>query len=194
MNNFEHQQNNPHNIDLRTIDNGRLINPSKAEGLNVHNLKVENITIPVSFTILPSGNFRLNGLQEGVSSGLVMSGFLFNKSAKINHILIDQEIKDYAKNNGNVRIGEAALLDLEKNLKEKGVNISYAVFYTTETIEFFKRNGYEVSSVELIENNTRKHLGIDSNGFNKEIINDETFEQLKMANNQQVLLEKKLLD
>ena len=128
MEKFERPQSNPHTVDLRTIDEGRLISPSKAEGSDVHELKLENIRIPVSFAVLPSGHFRMNGLREGDNSGLVMSGFIFNQDAKINHVIIDEPLKRYAKESENARVGEAALSDLEESLREHGAETAYAVF------------------------------------------------------------------
>ncbi len=192
MSNFDRPQFNLHNVDLTTIDGGRLIYPSKAEGPGVHNLKVEGLIIPVSFTVLPEGRFRINGLQEGGSVGLVMSGFMSGNCAKINHVKVEEDLRNQAKEHGGVRVGEAALLDLEQSLKEKGATISYAVFSVLKTIEFFRRNGYKVSSIGALDGNIKTQLGIKPYGFNKQITNDETFEQLKENNKKQVLLEKQL--
>lgn len=195
MNNFEHPQPDPHDIDLRTVHDGRLIYPSEADGANIHNLKLQGITIPVSFTVLPGGYFRMNGLQEGHSAGLVLSGFLFNTDAKINHVVVDEELRRYAKEHGNARVGEAALLDLEESLKKQGISTVYAVFYMPDTIEFFRRNGYKIASVASLMNDTKIHLGIRSEGFNKQITDDETFDQHRPTDSeryQHVLLKKHL--
>lgn len=193
MNNFEHPQFNSHNRDLRTIDGGRLIFPSKAAGINIQNLKLEGMNIPVSFTMLPEGRFRLNGMEEKFKKGLVMSGFLFDRDAKINHVMVDEELRRYAKEHGNIKIGESALSRLEESLKEKGIDTVYAVFYTSEIIEFFKRNGYDIIALDNLKESSKKNLGIDPEGFDKKIITNEDFEQLKSAKqktNGHVLLEK----
>lgn len=176
------EQQNLHDVDLRTIDNGRLISPSLAEGPNTHKLDIEEMNIPVSFTVLPDGHFRLNGLQEGSHAGLVMSGFASGAEAKINHVIVDSELRQAAKQSGNIRIGEAAIADLEKNLEEQGVTTLYAIFYTPETIDFFRRNGYEIMSVDSLGDDIKLRLGIDSEGFATQIKDDETFEKLRPSN------------
>ncbi len=192
MNQFEFPQNNTNprsrngepivrtlsGVDLRTIDGGRLISPSRADGPNVHLLEIVGVDIPVSFTILNTGHFRLNGLQKESDKGLVVSGFKFGETAKINHIEINNELKQYAREHGNIRIGEALLLDLERQLKNEGVKNVVVVFYKLETISFFIRNDYSIASIDSLSNDQKVNLNIDGDGFDKRIVSSKAFNQL----------------
>ena len=110
-------------------------------------------------------------------------------------MVVDVELRQYAREHGNARIGEAALSDLERSLKKQGVATVYAVFYAPETIEFFRRNGYVVSSVESLQDDLKEPLGIDPTDFNIQITDDETFEKLRPIgpeNYRHILLTKSL--
>ncbi len=173
-------------VDLSTIDGGRLIFPSKAEGSDVHRLSVENINLPVSFTILDSGHFRLNGLMEDSDKGVVVSGITSKELAKINHIKVDEELRVYAKEHGNIRIGEAVLADLEQSLKKTGVENVYAVFYNRETVSFFLRNGYDILPIQSLIGDQKTTLDIDEEGFDERITDNESFLKLKNVKDQNI--------
>lgn len=182
MNNFENPQSNPHAIDLRALDGGKYIFPSKACGTDIHNLPIENTTLPVSFSQHPEGYFRLNGVLEEIKAGLVISGFLYNTEAKINHITVDQQLKEYIKEQTKQRVSDMALAELEKQLQNNGIKTVYAVFYAPRTIDFFIRNGYTISTIDLLSENTKINLGMNPTGFDKTILDQGLFENMKQTN------------
>ncbi|MCX6747717.1 MAG: hypothetical protein NTW98_02100 [Candidatus Nomurabacteria bacterium] len=185
-------------IDLSTIDNGRLIHHSQAEDVDAQSLNIGEINIPVSFKVLDSGHFRMNGLMENSKDGVVVSGVVSNELAKINHINVES-LKDYAREHGNPRIGEALITELEQRFKNIGVKKVYVVFYGLKTVSFFLRNGYEILSPQSLteeQKNNLDTLDVNINDLDQTITNQEDFTKLmemQESDNKHMLLTKHIV-
>src|SRR3989344_2701794 len=176
-------------VDLRTVDNGKFIYPSAAEGPGIHELQAGDVRIPVSFTI-KEGRFRLNGVQEGTNNGAIISGVFSGDQVAINHI-------DFAEELRRTGLSKTILSDLEKLLQDQQVKTAYASFMIPGTVDFFLKNGYEIVSFSSLENEQKRRLALDAKDFDLRVNNAADYQALKETPNNEfrkILMVKKISD
>ncbi len=130
---------------------------SPAEGIMIREFKAEGVTIPISFN-MEFGRFRLHGVENETNNGALISGRISGTKdggiAKISHIAIADGLSN---------IAPAFLRDLETQLEFQWARGSiYAVANSTQEVEFFSQNGYQVISVEAISQEIKRNLKINT--------------------------------
>ncbi len=147
--------------------------PYLAEGDGVHELIADEFHMPVSLQIRADGRFGFSGLQEQTGKGAIISGKVSGDVAKVNHIIVDEELRDSA---GTFQgVADALLADLENELKARDVKIIYAVFIKTPIVKFLLQNGYEVIPIASLPEDVQKRLQLNPMNFNQRVNNAEEF-------------------
>lgn len=146
----------PEDVDLREAYGGKFINAQSAEGANVHVIRAKEFTLPVSFDV-EAGRFRLSGKTAENNWGII-SGVLVENKVLVNHVDVANEVR-------NLGIGSALVSDLEDQLKQSGVEIVYAAFANTKTVDFFEKKGYKKFDINLLPEQTKKQFLIDEDDF-----------------------------
>lgn len=147
--------------------------PYSAQGDGVHELIAGEFCMPVSLQVRADGRFGLSGIQERNGKGAIISGKVSGDVAKINHIILDEELRDSA---GTFQgVAEALLADLETELEMRDVKIIYAVFIKTQIVKFLLQHGYEVMSIASLPEDVQKRLQLNPMNFNKRVNNTKEF-------------------
>ncbi|MES2409117.1 MAG: hypothetical protein V4509_02310 [Patescibacteria group bacterium] len=159
-----------------TIIPDEFITPHVAEGKNIHTLKAGNFEMPVSFQV-KEGRFGISGILPETGKGGIISGRILGKEAKINHLKLDEELRDSGKQFKGV--ADALLTDLESNLNAEGVATIHAAFFTPGTVRFLLRNGYNIVPVTSLSEDTKIGLKFNPTNLDSRIGSIDDFENGK---------------
>lgn len=166
---------NPYSNDYSSVppEMARFIVPHAAEGPTTHKLSVTetNFEMPVSFHI-EGKDFFITGMQEESNAGGIIWGVIAGDIVKIKHI-------ELAKDFRGKGVGKALLADLEEQLKNNDVKTAYSEFYKNGTIEFFLKNGYQITSLDSLTQEQKTGLEIEDEDFDERVNSDNDFRALQ---------------